>query len=97
MFITSQLIDYVRIGQLYTLEPEHVTLFLQERLHWRITTEQGRCIDPRDLATREQLIVSISARKTVAGDATVLPDYFEYSEVIQNIITAASPQAGHIG
>lgn len=86
----------MKIGELQSLEPEHVNPFLQKRLRWRITTEQGDRIDPRDLANRNQLIIGISARKTVPGDATV-PEYFEYPEVIQNIITAASPQAGHIG
>ena len=36
--ITSQLLDYVDVGQLESLRPEHVQPFLIDRLRWRIYT-----------------------------------------------------------
>lgn len=36
--ITSQLLDYVDIGQLESMRPEHVKPFLIDRLRWRIYT-----------------------------------------------------------
>lgn len=36
--ITSQLLDYVEIGQLESMRPEHVKPFLIDRLRWRIYT-----------------------------------------------------------
>lgn len=36
--ITPILMDYIKIGQLVSLEPEHVKPFLTDRLKWRVQT-----------------------------------------------------------
>ena len=36
--ITPMLLDYIKIGQLQSLEPEHVKPFLISRLKWRVQT-----------------------------------------------------------
>ena len=36
--ITPMLMDYIKIGQLTSLEPEHVKPFLTDRLRWRVQT-----------------------------------------------------------
>jgi len=42
--ITSMLLDYMEIGELQSLHPEHVKPFLIERLKWRVVTVSVRLL-----------------------------------------------------
>ncbi|KAI0126190.1 hypothetical protein BJ170DRAFT_685428 [Xylariales sp. AK1849] len=92
MFITSQLIDYIKVGSLESLDPEHVVPFLSKRLRWRVVTATGTQVDPRHLTDQGSLKVGISSRRTVDGDESTA-QYAEYPRVVTDIIAAASAQA----
>jgi Tyosinase C-terminal domain len=94
---TSQLLDYVAIGDLRSMEPDDVLGFLKGRLRWRISKgDTGANVDPRSVSSLE---IRVSAKKTVLdgnGKPTAQVDYFEYPQLIVDIIANASAQAGHL-
>ena len=94
---TSQLLDYVSIGQLNSMEPDDVLKFLKGRLRWRVVKADGQSIDPRTIPS---LAISVSAKRTVL-DEHMLPtgqvEYHEYPELVRDIIAGSSAEAGHLG
>jgi hypothetical protein len=97
--ITSQLLDYVAIEQLHSMEPHDVLPFLKTRLRWRIVKANGERVDPR---TMESLEIRVSSKKTQLDEQThqpaadAEPEYVEYPEVVDEIIGGASAQAEHM-
>ncbi|KAI9663307.1 MAG: hypothetical protein M1831_002591 [Alyxoria varia] len=88
--ITSLLLDYVTIGQLESLRPEHVKPFLTRGLKWRVISPQTGTRDPRQLAANKNFRVNVSCKVARlprdSGDVT----YEKYPEIVQDILAQAS-------
>ncbi|KAF4627308.1 hypothetical protein G7Y89_g10846 [Cudoniella acicularis] len=83
------LLDYIEIGELESLRPEHVKPFLVKNLEWRVLTVNGESKDP---GTIRSLEVNVSAKVTRFSPAGTpnAPTYELYPEVIQAITSNAS-------
>jgi hypothetical protein len=79
------------------MEPDDVLGFLKGRLRWRVSNgSTGENVDPRTISSLE---IRVSAKKTVLdgnGKPTAQVDYFEYPQLIADIIANASAEAGHL-
>ncbi|KAH6664723.1 hypothetical protein B0J14DRAFT_706472 [Halenospora varia] len=87
--INPILLDYIEIGELESLKPEHVKPFLVKKLKWRVLTVNGETKDPRNLLG---LQISVSAKVTRFSPAGTpnTPTYELYPEIVQEIISKAS-------
>lgn len=92
--LTPMLIDYIRIGDLRSLDPTDVKPFLVDRLRWRVLTIDGEKKDPRELAESHGLILNISHSLLEESPEERRVIVAEHPDVIEQIISHASPAQG---
>ena len=88
--ITSLLLDYVRVGELSSMEPDNVRPFLVQRLKWRILGINGNAGNTRTMAERKGFKVNISVKISRLPRGSDDVRYETYPEVIDEIIANAS-------
>lgn len=108
--ITSQLLDFVTIGSLASMDRDRVGPFLQDRLKWRIMTVSlstpapsiladqlqvnGDIVNPRLMSEMHGLKIGLSYKLT-RGSAAL--ESGRADEVIDNIVMNAAHNAGRAG
>ncbi|KAH7073183.1 common central domain of tyrosinase-domain-containing protein [Paraphoma chrysanthemicola] len=88
--LTDQLLDYVEIGTLESMRPEHVKPFLVANLKWRVIGPDGSRVDPRTLSESKDFKLSISCKiaPLPGQDGEVV--YEQYDEISDEIIANSS-------
>ncbi|KIW71471.1 hypothetical protein PV04_03631 [Phialophora macrospora] len=85
--ITPILLDYIKIGQLQSLDASDVVAFLKNGLKWRVVTAEKQVIDPR---TIESLKLGVSSRIAPLPPWEGEIRYQNFPEVIEHIISNAA-------
>lgn len=88
--ITSALFEYIKNGELASMNEDDVEPFLKERLKWRVQAVDGRVIDPRTLSESHSFQLGISVRISPLRDQTVTPHGERFPKIIEDIIAKAS-------
>ena len=90
------LLDFVEIGQLQSLDAEHVIPFLQKRLKWRVLSVSGEPVDTRALAAEKKFKINVSCKVERGGRDSGNVEYSNFPEVVEGIIGNASSDAGSL-
>ncbi|KAL8787253.1 MAG: hypothetical protein Q9195_007863 [Heterodermia aff. obscurata] len=85
--LTPILMDYVQIGELESLSPDHVKPFLIKNLKWRVATVDQKRENPRHVAGLKVSVSSKVARLPLGSEP---PAYEEYPEITEQIIANSS-------
>ncbi|KAI9656603.1 MAG: hypothetical protein M1821_004810 [Bathelium mastoideum] len=89
-YLNPQLADYVRIGELRSLDPEDVKPFLVDRLKWHILTAKGEEINPRILARDNGLELNITSTLVTGPEESPDRKVTEHPEIVAEIIRRSS-------
>ena len=85
--LTPILMDYVQIGELESLSPDHVKPFLIKNLKWRVVTFDQEQKDPRHVAG---LKINVSSKVAQLPLGSEPPAYEDYPEITEQIIANSS-------
>ncbi|OBS26116.1 hypothetical protein FPOA_00059 [Fusarium poae] len=88
--ITSLLLDYLQIGRLSSMEADDVKQFLIDNLKWRVQTETGEVLDPRNMSRNHNFNLSVSRKRTPVPRSAGEVQYDIYPDVIEAIISNSS-------
>ncbi|KAI9692221.1 MAG: hypothetical protein M1822_006451 [Bathelium mastoideum] len=89
-YLNPQLADYVRIGELRSLDPEDIKPFLVNRLKWRILTANGKEVNPRILARDNGLEFNITSTLVTGPEESPDRIITEHPEIVAEIIRRSS-------
>ncbi|KXJ86569.1 hypothetical protein Micbo1qcDRAFT_208983 [Microdochium bolleyi] len=90
--ITSLLLDYIKAGELGSMDPQDVEPFLIKKLKWRVQTVSGTVLDPRDLDKDHTLKLGISLKTAPMPGQSGTIKYSFYPQIIEGIIANASSE-----
>ncbi|KAI9894687.1 MAG: hypothetical protein M1814_002043 [Vezdaea aestivalis] len=88
--ITAVLLDYIEVGELGSLDPEHVVDFLSKRLKWRIVQGNGDVKKSEDV---QGFTLGVSCKATPLPRGSADPLYLDYPQIEQAISRRAAAKA----
>lgn len=104
--MTSQLLDYVELGQIPSMEPEDVKPFLVQNLRWKIQDATGRIVSGAEMSNNHAFRIGVSLKTSplpglsapMSEDTPAVEIDRDFQDVIKDIIdnsaTAAAARAG---